>query len=396
MASNTTETANEQLFGGYSGRLLSIVALGTMTTMASRLVLPPLLPRITEELGISNAEAGMALTLLWGAVAVSQFPGGRLSDRLTFKTTLVGALGLMAIAIVILGNAVSFPGFLVGVTVLGVGVGIYQPAAFAQLSDLFVRQRGRAFGINAGAFDLGGAVAAGLAVLVVGAATWRTAMLPIFVVVIVAIVGIHLYCRQPYRVERVDFDAVATIRRLFGVPRLRRTLLAFALFNFVWQGSINFLPTFLQMEKGVTPTLASNAFAAIFLVGVLVKPSSGYVGDRFGFTTVAMGMPVLSAVGLLTLVFGQSRATLAVGVLAFAVGIAAYYPLMSTHLMNSFPDESRGGDFGAARSVFFGVGSLGSVFVGALSEVANFSTAFLLFVAGLLVCAIITLMLDEQ
>lgn len=62
---------------------------------------------------------------------------------------------------------------------------------------------------------------------------------------------------------------------MVATSRLQRTVVAFSLYNLAWQGSISFLPTYLQVQKEVTPFLANNAFAGLFLIGVVVKPLAG-------------------------------------------------------------------------------------------------------------------------
>jgi len=92
-----TRGAEERLFSGSSGRLLLVASVGWASIHGGRLLLSPLLPRITADLGITNARAGFALTLLWGLYALLQFPSGRLSDRLSRKTLLVAGVSLVTL-----------------------------------------------------------------------------------------------------------------------------------------------------------------------------------------------------------------------------------------------------------------------------------------------------------
>ena len=53
-----TETG--RIFGGYRGKILLTVAVGWAITQTGRFLLPPLLPTIMDEVGISVFIAGMA------------------------------------------------------------------------------------------------------------------------------------------------------------------------------------------------------------------------------------------------------------------------------------------------------------------------------------------------
>jgi predicted MFS family arabinose efflux permease len=385
----------ERLFGGEAGRMLLVVSAGTMLIMTARLVLSPLLPSITADLGITTAQAGFALTVLWALVAVGQFPGGYLSDHLPGRTVLVASAVFSAAGMVVLLNASSFALFVAGAAVLGLGAGTYSTAGFVRVSELFERKRGQAVGVNAGSFDVGGVVAAGLAVAAVAVAGWRSAFLPVLGGLALVLVGYALWSPESHRVERVPIDLLAVARRILATARLRRVLLTFSLYNVVWQGTINFLPSYLQATKGVTPLFSSNAFAVLFLVGVVTKPLAGVAGDRFGEVRVAPWTLVAAAVGLGGLVLASSTVGVVASVVVFAVGLAAYFPVMTTYLLNSLADASRGGDLGASRSVLFGAGSVGPAYVGVVATAFDFDAAFAGFVAVLAVCIVLTFTLSS-
>jgi hypothetical protein len=63
--------------------------------------------------------------------------------------------------------------------------------------------------------------------------------------------------------------------------------------------------------------------------------------------------------------------------------------------MNSLALSSRGGDLGAARAVLFGVGSLGSTYVGVVAGSFDYEVAFGGFAVVLLASTLLTLTLDE-
>jgi len=162
---DTAEREGERLFTGYSGRLFLTVSLGWLFVQLGRQLVPPLLPNIIDDLAISSTRAGFALTMMWGVYALCQYPSGRLSDRLSRKTLLVGGLGLLVVGFSAIGVASSYPAFLVGAGVAGLGAGLYPTAARALVSDLFVDRRGQAFGLHTASGSLGNAAAAGLAVV---------------------------------------------------------------------------------------------------------------------------------------------------------------------------------------------------------------------------------------
>ncbi|MFB6109118.1 MAG: MFS transporter [Haloplanus sp.] len=387
-----TETATrpegeERLVRGYGGRLLLLVSVGWLTIQGGRLVLSPLLPTIIRTLDVTPFRAGIALSTLWGLYALGQFPSGRLSDRLTRKTLLVGGLTLAVAGFAVLSAAVSYPLFLVGAAVVGVGAGLYPTAARALISDHFETKRGGAFGLHTASGDVGGGLAAGLAVAALAVATWRAAFLPVVVILAVVAVVLHATSRESYHVEAVELDARGAARRLFADSRIRRLLVAYCLFAFAWQSTAGFLPTLLQFDKGFSPNVASAGFAGLFVVGALVKPVAGRFADRMRRAPVAAGALAVGAVALTGLVLAEGRLAVGVATVVYAAGLMAFPPVMQSYLMDVFPADSMGADLGLARTTYIGFGALGPSFVGFVAGRTDYVTAFAGLVVALVVAA---------
>jgi MFS family permease len=381
------DRSTEQLTGGYGGRLFLAVSLGWLLLQGGRLVLSPLLPAVRADLGLSNAQAGFAFTMLWGLYALLQYPSGRLSDRLSRKTLLVAGLGLSTVGFAALGLARSYAWFILGAAVVGLGVGLYPTSARALLSDLFVERRGQAFGLHTAAGDLGGLLAAGLGTLVLAVATWRWAYLPVVAAVAILAIALHHWSREPYELRRVELAVGETGRRLLGVPELRLLLAAYVMFAFSWQATTAFLPTFLLVEKGFSPAVANAGFAAFFLVGATVKPVSGGLADRVPRGLFASALLTIAAGMMAAVLWAGSTLVVGLAVIVFAAGLMAVPPVLQAYLMDSFPTGSMGGDLGGMRTVYIGVGSLGSTVIGYVADVASFTVGFGVLVGCLLVGA---------
>jgi MFS family permease len=181
-----------------------------------------------------------------------------------------------------------------------------------------------------------------------------------------------------------------TAKRLLGAAEFRRLVLVYALFAFVWQGTMAFLPTFLQATKNFSPTLATLAFASLYIVGMGVGPLSGSLGDRLGQLQVAAGALVLSILGIIGMLFASRTVPVFASVLVLAVGVRAYPPTMQAFAMEWFPGDSLAGDFGALKTLYSGIGSLGPFYIGTIGEFASYRLAYVGCVAALLVSLTVT------
>lgn len=365
----------ESLLRGYSGRVFLLVTVTFVAIKTGQRILPPLLPLIVEDLELSAATAGLALSLMGFARALLQYPSGRYADRLSRKTVLLASLCLAVIGFVVIASVPLALAFFVGTVVIGAAVGLWDPADRALVSDLFREKRGRAFGFHLMGSDVAGMIAAGLAALV-AVATWREAFWPAIVVMVPGLILLARWVREPVRIGWVPLGIQRTGLRLFADAHVRGSVLVFVLVVFASQGITGFLPIYLISRHGFSFEVASLTFGVIYATGILVRPTSGSLSDRVPRLGVVAGMVLVSAVGVVLLIVGPTPAAVVGGVVGYAIGYRGYGPPLQAYLMDRFPDDSMAGDIGAVRATYTVVGSAGPAFVGVTAEAASMTVAF--------------------
>jgi MFS family permease len=368
--------------------MLVVLSLGWAVLQGGRFLLSPLLPRITETLSLSDAGAGIALTAFGLVYAVTQFPSGTYSDKLSRATIILPAFLVLVASFVFIGVPGGVALFVFGLLLLGLGKGLYASPTRAMVGDLFSQNRGRALGIYAAGTDAGGLLAAGIAAYVLATTTWRWAFLPIVVVLALVTLLFVLWNTEPYTVERVPLGAEETLDRIVATQAQRERLAAYALFYFAVGGLINFYPSLL-VDSGFSETLASGAFALIFVVGVVVKPVAGDVSDRYPRLLVSAVGLLLAAIGFAVIVLAGSLPLVALGTVLAAIGYKTQFPIADAVVIEAAPAENVAGDLGAARGIFLGANALGPGFVGLVADLASFALAFWGLAVALLLSAVI-------
>ena len=373
----------ERLLGGYHGRLLLILTVGAVLAKFAKLVLPPLLPVIAIDLSITPVLAGGALSLLTLTSAFLQYPGGMFSDHLSKKTVLVVSFLLLITGCILLLFAPSYWVFIVGVIVIGACDGLFHIPARSLLSDFYITKRNRAFGIHLIAIDIAGIFAALVAIVAV--ATWRAVFIPVIFAAIGVLILYHTSSRGHYVFHPVHLEFTSTMKRLFRSRSIRQLIFANGLFSFVFQGFIGFLPLFLLTYHGFSPSFAAGGFALLFAIGLFVKPLSGELADRFGGTAITTISLLLVSVGILSLLFFSNFLFLFGGIALIAIGQKAFTPPMQSILLDAVSRESSAGDYGAVRTISFGIGSMGPLYVGIVASLFGYEYAF----AGFAFCMLI-------
>ncbi|WP_254547023.1 MFS transporter [Halomarina pelagica] len=379
-----------QLRGEGRGWLFLAVTLGWLLSIGTRLVFPALLPRIRVGLGLDLTGAGLVLTALWIAYAVSQFPGGLLGDRVGERATLAASTVVSTVGVAIAALAPDVGSFVAGTVVFGVGTGLYSTTRMTIMSDVYPRVTATAIGLSQAAGNVGTAVLPVVAGLLAATALgWRGGLGVIALPFAATAVG--LWLTVPQRTHPVvSADDGRSIRTaLAGVLRPVPLLVAGMMFtmSLVYQGFTSFYPTYLVTAKQLPDGTAAALYGLFFATGVVVQPLAGAASDRLGTKTTLLAATLVT-IGALALlpVFDDAVALAGVTVL---LGVQlGFWPVANAHAIAVLPDTVQGSGFGLIRTAYLVLAAGGPVLVGSLADAGLFDEAFLLL-AGVATVALL-------
>jgi len=407
------------LGGGGRGWALVAIASGWFLVLGLRFVVPGLLPVITDEFPVSNATAGVAITLLWAAYGAMQFPAGALVDRLGERTLLTASTAGAALAMVGFALAPTFGLFLVATLAFGATSGLFGPPRGTALTRLYDAGDGAAFGTVLAMGSVGSALLPPLALLFTGVVGWRGALglaAPLFVLVAVGL-WLAVPARGTAAAERAvrartdggagpspggtasgpgdsgtgadpdERDETADLRERAATVgramRSRRVVVAVVgttLMLFVFQGLTAFFTTYLVEQKNLAESTAGAVFGLLFLGGAVSQGSGGALARRYGHGRI---LAVVAFTGVLPLaVLPFVGGLVPVSLVAVLLGVRlSVGPVANSYVVALLPPAVRGTAWGAIRTAFFTVGAFGSTVVGAMADRGLFAEAFLLLAA---------------
>lgn len=370
--------------------ILVLALAANFSSMTARLAISPLVPDITATFGVSNGLIGLALTGMWAAYAIVQFPSGVLGERYGERRVILLALVLSAAGALLLAVSPSFLLFALFAVGLGAGASLYFPVATVFISRKFDNQ-GQALG-----FHTMGAPLAGIAAPVAAASLavrfgWRTALLIAPVLIIPAAI---LFARYVEPTPPVDPEGSLRDRidpgilvELLSRPPVAFTTVIGCITVFTWQAYASFFPTFLIEFWGISTQRASIAFGGVFVVSAVGLPVLGRLSDRFSRDWTLAAALAATALGLGIFLVGTSLLLISAGVLVMGVGMG-WGGVIQSRFMDLFSEEERGTGYGFVRSVYMFIGASGSVVTGALADAAGWPVAFGLVIAILAVAVL--------
>ncbi|SEH64846.1 Sugar phosphate permease [Halopenitus malekzadehii] len=365
-------------------------------TYFARLAISPVVPLIVADLAVSNTVIGVALSGMWLAYGLSQFPSGILADRFGERRVILLAVGGTTVMSVLLAFAPVFPVFVLAAVLLGLLAGLHYAVATTLLSRTF-SDVGTAVGIHTAGGPLAGLVAPTIAAWIGVRYGWRPA------IAVSAIVGVPVLLAFAWRVRPTEPRRpdqrmrerfrVGPLVELVTRPELLAPLLVAMAGTYVVQGLMSFLPTFLVEFREYTTATAGVVFSAFFLVRTGAQVVIGRLSDRLSrdaAIALAMGAGCL---GTISFVAGPGAVGVAGGVLLAGFG-SSFFSAIDSRFMDALGDAERGAGFGLVRTTYTVVGAAGSVGVGLAADLFGWAIAVWIL-AGLFGLALLIVVIDH-
>jgi predicted MFS family arabinose efflux permease len=360
----------------YSHTVLLITWAGWIGIYLARGVLPPVLPVLAEELGLTHAQSGLLETAYLVGYIASKMPAGALSSRFGARRVLAASMVGYGAATFLVSGAAGYAQILVLRFLVGLFQGVHLPVANALLSDRFGPRQSRAIGFNESGANIGNTLAFPLTVTILSSLGWRYAFvllsLPAFLLSAAAFTLMR---------DEEPAPAAAGSRPNGRFRDYWRLLVPFALshgaYNLVLRTTFTFTPSFLVEFRGLDVAAAGIVAATLPFAGIFAKMASGLVAERLGRRLSICGPLALSAVFLATLVVFPGGSYLFVNLLLLGLTLYSFSPIIYSSTTASLPSEYKSLGLGAVTVVGNIVGAVSTSVVGALIDLRGYGFTFL-------------------
>ena len=269
------------------------------SSASQTMIISPILPRISEELGIPDAALGTLISAYSLMLGVFAILAGPVSDKIGRRRILILGTGTMTVALTLHGFVTGYASFLAVRLFAGMAGGILSGAAVSYIGDFFpYNRRGWATGWVMSGSAVGQIVGIPLGIALSGEWGFRAPFYIFAVTMAATVVLLWLRVPQPpvkrsqgpLTVKKAAADYVGLLRRpevRWGAAAFFTMYLGLALF-------VVYLPTWLERGVGLT----ANQIALMYLVGgianVSTGPQAGHLSDRVGRKRIIL----LACVGL--------------------------------------------------------------------------------------------------
>ncbi|MEW6141544.1 MAG: MFS transporter [Chloroflexota bacterium] len=266
--------------------VLGIVYLCSLAFAATFQCLPPLLPRIINELNITHAEAGllMSATSLLGVILC--IPAGMLADRYGQRLLIISSLAAILAGQAVFALSGSLPALITGRLLAGAGAMTMTVMLPQLITHWFA---GREIGIAMGVFNSGmplGTIASLNILSLTGEvlgwrpSIWLAAVMPLLALIVFA----HLLPKTKPMMEdtaplRPHGGILAGIKSAGGQVWVLGA--AWLFFNAGAVSFLTFTPDFLR-SVGYSPASSGLITSAVMWSSLFISPLCGWLIDRYG------------------------------------------------------------------------------------------------------------------
>ncbi|SEH13494.1 Predicted arabinose efflux permease, MFS family [Natronorubrum sediminis] len=365
------------------------------------IVIPPIIPLLVSDLGITYGQAGVLVTVFFVMYSIFQLPAGIVADWVGKKRMFVAGLLGMSAGIVLATAAPTYEVLLLAQTVAGIGGSTVHPTGMSLISDVEGSEtEGKAMGV----FGFGGALGTMSSPLVVGGlaavAGWRVALAGALVVGF----AVTVYIMRVFpddepgttRATRADGgrptsvgETIRAAKGVLDVPLTRGIVLLFfvtLVLSMQHRAIQTYTTSYITAETGTSATIGNVAFFALLVGGSLSSLWAGDLADRFDRKRLGIAASVATAVLVAATLlvtplvdgvpFGLLLAVLVVWFSIIGVMMYASYPVKNALVSEHAEATSSGGLFGVIQTGSALGSASGPALFGALSTQWGIVAAF--------------------
>jgi len=328
----------------YRWVVLLVTLLAFVAYAFSFQIVPPLIPSLLDEFSISNAEAGLLMSVVLVPGLVLGILVSFFINRLGAKRVILFSLILVVFGTLVSSAASSYMILLLGRLILGFGGAIILPATPTLISQWFEREElGRAMGIFAVNMPLATVFALPAASALSAGIGWRYAFYLSSAIGIVATLAFALLFKE----RPMTYEKEGSIRKALSSVEMWKVAIIWLLFQAAMISFITWAPALLERFQGMEKIQAGFTTSLLSWTSILFVPIYGLLSDRFyirklfiviGFALTALMFIVISINSSLNII-----------ALFVALGTASS---MIPSIIQTMPPEVLGPDM---ASVGFGV-----------------------------------------
>ncbi len=384
-------------------RPLRIVASGHAATHWCAGTMYLVLPFVTDDLGLSIAQAGLITSTFLGCSFAANFASGMVVDVLGRRILVqVVALVVGALAMMGFGTTDGVAMLLVFAGIMGAMNNLWHPAAISFLSATYRKNRGYALSIHTLGASVGDSAAPLVIGLILSFLTWQETVIWGTIPVLIVALWIMIALNSLDKGEKSDpskritvLDYFTGLRDMFSNKAAMGLCFMAGFRSMAQNGLMMFIPFYLVQELEVGAIAAGMGLFALNLGGFVAGPLAGVWSDRIGRRPVVLAAATGTTVVVSFLAVAQNEILFIAGVSVLGFVLFAMRPVIHSWMMDLTPENMHGSATSALFGVQAGLSFLIPILGGWMADSYGLGSVFYLLAGVMLVANLLVLMLPK-
>lgn len=345
---------------------LIIISVGVFLAISSEVTPTGLMPEMSTELGVSEAQIGLLVSYFAFTVVITSAPLTALTLRVPRKPLLIGVLIVLGLANLATGLAPTYPLVILARIVGGLAHGLFWSMVPAYSAHLVSKEQlGKAVSVTLAGGTLALVLGVPLATALGHAVGWRWAFAAIAGALLLGALAVALWLPAVRKDAKENTDAATRPRRdptVLPVAVVCITVAVVMIGNYAFY---TYIAPYLIGPMGVPSELVSIALFVYGGAGAVGLLLTGTVFARRTRLGLVVGLAV-SALSVGTLIVASEIPEIAFVALAlWGLAFGMVPPLLQTRLLQTASERIRD-TASAFYTTAFNAGISGGAFVGAL------------------------------
>ena len=357
--------------------------------LAARQGVLSVFPSMQAELGLSDAQVGLAGSIVLLGMSMFVLPFSYMGDKVSKKYSvgIMGAIwGLGCMACAMATNAFTL---ISGRFLIGMGNSSYAPVSVSMLTSWIKQSRwGTSIGFYNSAMPVGMALGTMIAGFLSVSYSWRMPFIVLgvltFVFVILAMFIPNAVKQSSTDEKKITIQKNVTVKEATKFTAQNKTLILLSLAsgtsNLALASMATWIPMYLVRSLGWTIAEVGAILGPIYLIGgILVAPLGGMLSDFL--LKFSRRMRVWLSVPLFILVATSNFLAIEYSIFAFIIisSLLCNLPYVGYHIATQelVPTRYKASAYGTYVIILQGMGFVGPILTGYLSGVYGLNTALI-------------------
>lgn len=358
-------------------KILLILGLAGFVVMADNWVVSPILPSISQNIGVSAARAAIVITAYMLPFGLFQLIFGYLADRFGKRQIITFAMIFFTVSTGLCAVAAGLTELAILRALTGVFAASVMPISLALIGDVFpMNERQTAIGTFMGISFLGQGLSMAIGGSIAYFLNWRGVFAIYSVIAVISTILLLTIGKSMPTTKNKNSKVFAPYINLLKNPSSLKIYLLVLFEGIFLIGSFSFLGSFIKNVYNFNNFVIGAIMTAFGVMAVIGGRISGKIAAKVGRKkTILIGLICAVLANLIYLALGSYLVVLVIGVGLMGLGFMMAHSTFLT-IATEFAQKSRGVAMSLVAFFFMGGGGLGTA-VG--SRIVSGSSLIILF-----------------